>query len=241
MRHGWRWRGPVAAAGTILLFSVIALYAAAPFSFARPHHGPLSELPAYTDSRDSGFAALLRWADMRDDEQLLLKVYFGWSQNVWIVLQDMPNSGSRVAMLEQGVNGDEPRMRTFALSRRDSEAILREFDEAALGYRLFRLGLDGREISFERRLGPRIVSYAGNASFSDKDAAMARVVDQFVAAHGGYADLNPDNSGRNWRARRTAPSGRRTSHGSGAAPLSATDRAARTAAPAGHWCPGPQW
>ena len=164
------------------------------YDIRRPTDGHWSE--SKNTARDAGFSDLVIRTGVKDTNDFILKVYFGWSQNVWIFVSKDANFKLQVQLIECDFHTQRCESRTFIPSNSEAKNFIEKFDRVALGYRLARRnGLDGRDISFERNLGDRIVSYEGNASFSSQDAQMAKIVHQFIAAHGGYQFLKPTKFG----------------------------------------------
>ena len=194
-KRGWlRW---LILASILILVGIFCLFVTGLYDVRRPVNGHWSTSAEESGNlRDAGFEGMLEQARIRDRSQVVLKVFFGWSQNVWIAVQNSPGAEPQVQIAEYDFRSGRHEFRIIALSRSEVNEFLAKFDRVALGFRIVEVGYDGREISFERSLSDRIVSYEGNASFSRQDASMARIVDQLIANHGGYKFIRPSRSGQ---------------------------------------------
>lgn len=194
------WLRRLVIALTLISLVISSLILTAMYDIERPSSGIWSKDPGGAgEIRDAGFANLLAQTGVRDPDQVALKVFLGWSQNVWIAVLDRPGAEPQVQLAEYDFRSGKEEMRIIALSRSELDTFLARFDRAALGFRVAETGwYDGREISFERHLPGRIVSYEGNASFSMQDAEMAKIVDKFIATHGGYKFIRPSGSGQDF-------------------------------------------
>lgn len=198
--HKRPWLRRLIFSAILVLIGILCLAVAGLYDIRRPANGHWTKDTDGTgDIRDAGFANMLAQTGVRDSNQVVLKVFFGWSQDVWIVVLNRPGAEPQVQLAEYDFRSRKKEMRTIVLSQSEVDDFLAKFDRAALGFRILETGgYDGREISFERRLPDRTASYEGNASFSKQDADMARVVDQFIAMHGGYKFIRPSGSGQDF-------------------------------------------
>lgn len=194
------WLRRLVIALTLILLVISSLILTTMYDIERPSNGIWRKDPGGAgEIRDVGFANLLAQTGVRDPDQVVLKVFLGWSQNVWIAVLDRLGAEPEVQLNEWDFRTGKNEMRNIALSRSELNDFLAKFDRVALGFRIAETGwYDGREISFERHLPGRIVSYEGNASFSKQDAEMAKVVDKFIATHGGYKFIRPSGSGQDF-------------------------------------------
>ena len=193
------WLRRLILAAILVLLGYLCLALAAMYDIRRPTSGHWAkDTYGFWEIRDGGFAYMFARAGVRDPNQVVLKIYFGWSQNVYIAVVDRPGAEPQLQLLEYDFRTRKYEMRTIVLSRSEVDGFLAKFDRAALGFRVVDFGYDGREIAFERRLPDRTISYEGNASFSRQDASMAGIVDQLIAKHGGYKFIRPSKFGRNF-------------------------------------------
>ena len=195
--HQRPWLRRLILTAILVLLGILFLALAALYDIRRPTSGHWAkDTYGLWEIRDGGFAYMVAQAGVRDPNDVVLKIYFGWSQNVYIAVVDRPGAEPQLQLLEYDFRTRKHEMRTIVLSRSEVDGFLANFDRAALGFRVAEFGFDGREIAFERRLPDRTISYEGNASFSRQDARMAGIVDQLIATHGGYKFIRPSNFGR---------------------------------------------
>lgn len=177
----------VAAVAGFLALSAGSIFVAL-YQPTWPSNGPISQFPSYGDTlRDQGFAELDTLIGKNPGARPVLKIYLGWGQYVWMEFRPAKDGVLHVGMIEGDSLLRKVVHRSFEMDAAEAGTFLQQFDKAALGLRFVdRRGYDGREISFERQREGSVVSYEGNASFSARDARMARVIDRLVLRHGGY-------------------------------------------------------
>ena len=197
--HQRPWLRRLILAAILVLLGILCLFLALMSGIRWPTSGHWAKDTTVSgELRDGGFTRLFAQTSVRDPNDVVLKIYLGWSQEVWIAVLDRPGAEPQIQLLEHEFRTRKQAIRTIVLSRSEVDGFLANFDRAALGIRVAEFGYDGREIAFERRLPDRTISYEGNASFSRQDASMAGIVDQLIATHGGYKFLQPSKFGRNF-------------------------------------------